>query len=43
MKKKVLLLDDNMSVTKSSIDELDKVFDVVRCKQIKVAAHRLLI
>lgn len=43
MKKKVLLLDDNMSVTKSSIEELDKVFDVVRCKQIKVAAHRLII
>lgn len=43
MKKKILLLDDNMSVTKSSIDELDKVFDVVKCKQIKVAAHRLQI
>ena len=43
MKKKILLLDDNMSVTKSSIDELNKVFDVVRCKQIKVAAHRLQI
>lgn len=43
MKKKVLLLDDNMSVCKSSIDELCSAFDVVKCRQIRVAAHKLTV
>lgn len=43
MKKKILLLDDNMSVSKSSIDELSSDFDVVKCRQIPVAAHKLLV
>ena len=43
MKKKILLLDDNMSVSKSSIDELSSAFDVVKCRQILVAAHKLMV
>ena len=41
MKKKVLLLDDNMSVIMSSIEALCEFYDVTRCKQISIAAHRL--
>lgn len=41
MKKKVLLLDDNISVVETSIDELEKVYDVERCKEIAIAEHRM--
>ena len=41
LKKKLLLLDDNMSVTEESIDALDDVYDVERCKDILIAAHRM--
>lgn len=40
-KKKVLLLDDNMSVTEESIEALARVYDVERCKEIGIAAHRM--
>lgn len=42
-KKKVLLLDDNMSVTEESIEALAKEYDVERCKEIGIAAHRMRI
>ena len=41
VKKKVLLLDDNMTVTEESIEALAKVYDVERCKEISIAAHRM--
>lgn len=40
-KKKILLLDDNMSVTEESIEALARVYDVERCKEIGIAAHRM--
>lgn len=40
-KKKVLLLDDNMTVTEESIEALARVYDVERCKEICIAAHRM--
>lgn len=40
-KKKVLLLDDNMSVTEESIAALAKEYDVERCKEIGIASHRM--
>ena len=40
-KKKILLLDDNMSVSESSINELSSVYDVERCKEIAIAVHRM--
>ena len=40
-KKKVLLLDDNMSVTEESIAALAREYDVERCKEIGIAAHRM--
>lgn len=39
--KKILLLDDNMVVSSPSIDELDKYYEVTRCKEISKAANRL--
>ncbi len=41
VKKKVLLLDDNMSVTEESIDALASEYNVERCKEIAIAAHRM--
>ena len=40
-KKKVLLLDDNMSVTEESIEALARVYDVERCREIGIAVHRM--
>ena len=40
-KKRVLLLDDNMSVTEESIDTSASEYNVERCKEIAIAAHRM--
>ena len=40
-KKRILLLDDNMSVTEESIDTLASEYNVERCKEIAIAAHRM--
>jgi len=40
-KKRILLLDDNMSVTEESIDALASEYNVERCKEIAIAAHRM--
>lgn len=40
-KKRILLLDDNMSVTEESISELARLYNVERCREISIAVHRM--
>lgn len=41
VKKRILLLDDNMSVTEEAIEVLAREYNVERCKEIAIAAHRM--